>query len=130
MWPLPESGRPSSPASRGTVRSTATPATELVTTNTTVSTLVDVAVEVVAMTLPRSPTDPRTSFSPARMVSFPRSEEKRPVDRTVNANTDATTTKAIRMMDVSNPVMPSRALNMLANLAFIRNGTAFSEFIS
>jgi hypothetical protein len=40
------------------------------------------------------------------MVSLPRSAEKMPVDRTVNANTDATTTNAIRMMAVSRPVTP------------------------
>ena len=40
------------------------------------------------------------------MVSLPRSDENTPVDRTVNANTEATTTKAIKMMAVSSPVMP------------------------
>jgi 2-iminoacetate synthase ThiH len=40
------------------------------------------------------------------MVSFDLSAENTPVDRTVKANTEATTTKAIRMIAVSRPVIP------------------------
>ena len=48
------------------------------------------------------------SSRPAKMVSLPRSDENTPVDRTVSANTEATTTNAIGMMAVSRPVMPFR----------------------
>ena len=52
----------------------------------------------------------RDFLRPAWIVSLPLSAEKIPVDRTVNANTEATTTNAIRIMAVSSPVTPRWSL--------------------
>jgi hypothetical protein len=49
---------------------------------------------------------PRASWRPANTVSLPLSAENMPVESTVKANTEATTTKAMRIMAVSSPVTP------------------------
>ena len=46
------------------------------------------------------------SSIPTNMVSFDLSEVKIPVERTMNPNTEATTTTAIRIIAVYNPVKP------------------------
>ena len=55
------------------------------------------------MTPPRTSMVPRAFCRPANTVSLPRSALKIPVVSTMNANTVATTTKAIRMIAVSRP---------------------------
>ena len=64
-----------------------------------------------ATTEPFSSNELRAPRSPAWIVSLPLSAEKMPVESTVKAKTDATTTNAIRMMAVSSPVTPSCPLN-------------------
>ena len=49
---------------------------------------------------------PRASESPALMVSLDLSLANKPVDRAAKANTEDTTTKAIRTIAVSRPVIP------------------------
>src|SRR5581483_6302716 len=73
-----------------------------------------------AMTPPVSSIEPRVFARPAYTVSLPRSELKSPVLSTTNANTAATTTKAIRTIAVSRPVMPrsSRTLRMNSAIRF------------
>ena len=48
--------------------------------------------------------------TPANAVSLAFSDVNRPVVNTVNANTAATTTKAIRTIAVSRPVIPEFSL--------------------
>ena len=57
-------------------------------------------------TEPLSSRVPWAFASPAAWVSFALSLENRPVDSAANAKTEETTTKAIRTMAVSNPVIP------------------------
>ena len=64
-------------------------------------------VAAVAMTLPLTSIEDCTSDRPAKMASLPRSVEKVPAERMVKAKTEATTTKAIKMIAVSKAVMPS-----------------------
>ncbi len=58
------------------------------------------------MTEPRGSIELLASSRPAKTVYLDSSEAKIPVERTVKAKTDATTTKAIRMSAVSRPVIP------------------------
>jgi hypothetical protein len=50
--------------------------------------------------------DDEVVCTPANAVSFAFSDVNNPVVNTVNANTAATTTKAIRTIAVSSPVIP------------------------
>jgi hypothetical protein len=63
------------------------------------------------------------SSIPAKMVYFDVSEVKIPVEITVNANTEATTTNAIRIIAVSNPVMP-RCDDPRVTILNIRSGSS------
>ena len=60
----------------------------------------------VAMTLPRSDSVDAVASRPPIAASLLFSELRRPVLKTAKAKTEATTTKAMRMMAVSRPVMP------------------------
>ena len=60
--------------------------------------------------------DEEVVATPAKAVSYAFSEVNNPVVRTVNANTAATTTKAIKTMAVSNPVIPDLSLQNRENV--------------
>ena len=59
-----------------------------------------------ATTLPMSSRLPPAEETPSKAVSLAFSDVKRPVVNTVKANTAATTTKAMRTIAVSRPVIP------------------------
>ena len=65
-----------------------------------------VPVLATAMTCPRRLSVADVSSRPPRVASLLFSELKIPVLRTAKANTEATTTKAMRTMAVSSPVIP------------------------
>ena len=60
----------------------------------------------IAVTLPLTDNVDDTDPTPAKVVSFAFSDVNSPVVSTVNANTAATTTKAIKTIAVSRPVLP------------------------
>ena len=89
------------------VRSIASPPAALDTWKAMSETIPSVPLtEVLRITEPLSSMLPRVSDNPAWMVSLALSLEKRPVERAAKANTEETTTKAIKTMAVSRPVMP------------------------
>ena len=79
--------------------------------NFTVSTYV-VPVLATAMTYPRRLSVADVSSRPPRVASLLFSELKIPVLRTAKANTEATTTKAMRTMAVSIPVISAGFVKM------------------
>ncbi len=91
----------------GGVRSIGSPATAFDTRKVTLNTVsVVLTLPVYAIRLPRGSSELWASARPAYTVSLLRSDEKIPVESTVNAKTEATTTNAIKMIAVSSPVMP------------------------
>ena len=87
------------------------------------------SVTPLAITEPLRWTELLDSLRPAWMVSLPLSEEKIPVDSTVKAKTEATTTKAIRIMAVSRPVTPRWSLTRVRTFLLISFGKSTKGFI-
>ena len=69
-----------------------------------------------AITFPRILKVADVSSRPPSAAYLLFSELKSPVLRTANANTEATTTKAIRTMAVSRPVMPRWSARIFAGI--------------
>jgi len=82
-----------------------------------------------AITEPLMSMLPLACCRPANTVSFPRYAEKIPVDRTVKANTEATTTNAIKMIAVSRPVTPSSTLRSVRDDVFSASKTRSRHLI-